>query len=462
MRAWRRRLLSALIAGAVVAVVAAVVVYVGAQVTYNRYNAIVSHDSSSVDAAMDARADLLDSAAANAAALVAQTQQGRAQALSSASASWSKFKNDFRRSWQNLSDRTNGELAAFQAADAAETDYDQAIGAMNAALAANPPNTDAARTAFLQANTVLEQRLLPALSSGLEGVKVADMGSDYASTSSTIEGWLYGVLAVSVILLAVLGAGYFLTLRMHHLLTLELIIALVLVIAVGAWVGLQLRRADTQSKVMVSEAYNSVAGVRDEIALVSQQHERESIALFDSANAATHFAAFDDFTLEVEQGLCGYAGCTAQPFTSLGAQDTIAAPVVAAGLNGETEFGLARPPLVSNATFSGEAVALETARQQYRGFLNADQAVRQQVQAGNLPAAATQSAGAVAGSYQATVAALARAGDAARSVYDSSWRSVESAMTIARVLAVGEVVAGLLLARGLWRRRAELFPVRGE
>jgi uncharacterized membrane protein YraQ (UPF0718 family) len=461
VRHWRRRLLAALVAGCIVAAAAAAIVYVAAQVAYNRYDAIVYHGSSSVDAAMDARADLLDNAAANASLLVAQTQPARDQATAAAESAWTKFQDDLRRSWENRTDRINGEFAAFEAADAAQTDYDRGIGAMKAALSANPARPEEARAAFLQANGVLEQRLLPALSSGLEAVKVEDMGSAYLSTSSVVRGWLVGVGAVSAVLVAVVLAGYYLTRRMHHLLTLELIGALIVVVAIGAWVGVQLRRADTQSKIMVADAYNSVAGVRDEIALISQQHERESIAILDAANAAGHFAAFDAFTLEAEQRLCGDSGCTANPFLASGQPDTVSPQVAKAGVAAQFEFGLPRPPLVSNVHFAGEAAALENARKQYRAFLDADKAVRTAVQANNIPAATAQSETA-ARAYQATVAALEQAGSDSRRVYDASWHSVQSAMTLARWLAAGEIVAALLLARGLWRRRAELFPVHGE
>src|SRR5207248_5235224 len=137
----------------------------------------------------------------------------------------------------------------------AETVYDAQIGAMNAAIAANPGRPDEARSAFLNAYNVLNQRLLPAIGSGLQSVKLEDIGVEYASTSSTIRGWLVTMLVSSAIVAALAVIGLVLTRRMHYRLTWEIAAALILVVAVGAWVGVQLNRADTKAKVLVSDAY---------------------------------------------------------------------------------------------------------------------------------------------------------------------------------------------------------------
>ena len=57
---WRRLLLIALIAGCVAAVAAALVVLIASVVMHDRYTAIVREGAVSVDAAQDARADILD------------------------------------------------------------------------------------------------------------------------------------------------------------------------------------------------------------------------------------------------------------------------------------------------------------------------------------------------------------------------------------------------------------------
>ena len=324
---WRRLLLIALIAGCAAAVAAALVVLIASVVMHDRYTAIVREGAVSVDAAQDARADILDSAGASADVL-AQSGEARTAARVRAAARYEDFKEHLRQSWQNRTDRMFGEFATFDAADRASTEYAGFIGAMNVAVDGN--RADEARTAFLSAYDALNRKLLPALG-GLQANKVEFMQVRYASTSSTLRGWLIAVAAVSVALVLLAGAGFWLTRRMHHRITLELVAAILLALGVGLWLSLQLRRADTQAKVLVRDAYDTVAGVRDVIALASQENTLESIAILDPTNAARHFAEFADYDTTLQQSLCGTAlppgtGCIAQPFTS--ADDTISRDAV--------------------------------------------------------------------------------------------------------------------------------------
>ncbi len=458
---FRRRLLLALLLSSLLAVVAGGVVLAANVVTYNRYRAIVNEGSISVDAAQDARADVLDNAGSNA-DLLAQTDPNlRRQDRVRASQQWESFKNHLRLSWQNQSDHAQGEFAVFNAADLASSDYAGWIGAMDAAVDANRP--DEARRAFLNAYNVLQTRLLPALL-GLQSTKVEFMAAQYASTSNTIRFWLVTLAAVTATLLLLSGFGYFLTRRMHHRFTPEIVAAILIALGISIWVGVQLRRADTQVKVMVRDAYDSVAGVRDEIALVSQERALESIAIFDPTAAATHFKEFDDYSLLFEQGLCGAADCSKTAFLAPDAgaatpAQQVAAGVVTTALQNAANFGLPRPPLIANVHFSGEPQALEAARNGYRRFLAADADIRAKVQANNTPGALATGSGQSAQAFDATVGSLNTARAASRSVYDSIWHSVQNAARIGEFLSIGMIVTALLLASGLWRRRRELFAV---
>ncbi|MHB8577233.1 MAG: hypothetical protein ACYDCQ_18125, partial [Dehalococcoidia bacterium] len=459
VQAYRRRLLMTLILGGLFGVVAAVVTLSASIVTHDRYSKIVDTGVVSVDAAQDARADLLDNASANADLLAQTDANARATARTRSQQAWTRFKEDLRRSWRNRSDSAQGEFAAFAAADAAETDYAAAIGAMNAAVDAN--RADDAHTAFLNAYTVLNQRLLPALSSGLQSVKLEDIGVEYASTSSTIRGWLVALLAASGIVAVIAIVALVLTRQMHARLTWEIAAALVLTLLIGGWLGYQLYRADTKAKVLVSDAYDMVAGVRDEVALVSQENALESIAIFDPAGAAGHFGEINDYDLLFNQRLCGVANCSASPpfvTNPQGGGDTIPPSLQIAAIQGQARFGLAQLPLVANVHFPGEASHLEAARQQYRAFLAIDADLRTQiVDSKNPGAAAAENAGKGEQQYTATIQALGLVQNDARTVYNSIWRSVEDAATIGELLAAGELIAAALLARGLWRRRHQLF-----
>lgn len=464
VRLWRELLLVALAIGCLMAVVAAAVVLAANVVMNDRYSAIVNEGAKSVDAAQSARADILDSAGASADALAATQDAQRKTALSQAASSYAAFKEQLRLSWQNRSDQTYGEYAAFSAADSASSDYAAAIGAMNAALAAG--RTDDARTAFNapdnpnSAYQVLNQRLLPALTNGLQQDKVDFMEARYASTSSTLRNWAIATGAVSVLLLLVALAGYLLTRSMHHRLTWELVLAILLALAVGAWVVAQLRRGDTQAKVLVRQAYDGVAGARDEQALISQQNALESIAIFDAGDPARvqqHFAELDDLTLQAQQNLCGKLGCVNTSFTNGG--NAVQPGVVSSALDGQDRFGLPRAPLVANVHFGKQAQDLEAARGGYLAFLQADSQLRAALAKSppDTAGAASINAGASQTAFGNTIGELALADDSARSAYIGIWHSVRDAATIGEGLALVELVVALLIGVGLWRRRQELF-----
>jgi hypothetical protein len=456
----RRRLLSLAVVGGAATLVTAAVIFAASAVTYDRYNAIVQQGSVSVDAAQNARADLLGNVGANADLLARSDQGARNQARATASDTWERFKNDLRVSWQSRGDNTYGEFAAFDAADRASTDYAADIGAMNAALDAG--RQDDARAAFLGAYAVLNQRLLPALDSGLESDKVEFMESHYASASNTIRDWLIAVAAGSAVVFTLALAGLLLARQMHHRYTVELVLAALLAAGIGSWAGVQLRRADSQTRVLVRDAYDTVAGVRDEVALLDQQKALESIAIFDPTNAPGHFKEFDDLTTRFEQGLCGAQGCTQSSFlsasTAAPVRFGIPDPVRKQVLDNQDQFGLARVPLVANVNFGGEARPLEGARNAYLAYLAADRTLRSQVSGGNSQAALATEAGAVRAQSAATEQALGTAHDVARGVYASTWHSVEDAARIGEWLTIGVVAAALAIVLGLLRRRLELTP----
>lgn len=458
LRLWRELLLAALAIGCLMAIVAAAVVLAANVVMNDRYSAIVNQGAKSVDAAQSARADILDSAGASADALAATQDAARKTALDQAASSYAAFKEQLRLSWQNRSDQTYGEYAAFSAADSASTDYAAAIGAMNAALAAG--RTDDARNAFSTAYTVLNQRLLPALTNGLQQDKVDFMEAHFASTSSTLRNWAIVTGAVSVLLLLVALGGYLLTRSMHHRLTWELVVAILLALGIGAWVVVQLRRGDTQAKVLVRQAYDSVAGARDEQALISQQNALESVAIFDASDPARvqqHFAEIDDLTLQAQQNLCGKLGCVNTSFTNGG--NAVDPNVVSSALDGQDRFGLPRAPLVANVHFGRQAQNLEAARSGYLAFLNADNQLRAALTKSppDTASAASINTGASQTAFGNTIGALSAAADSARGAYNGIWHSVRDATTIGEGLAVVELVVALLIGAGLWRRRQELF-----
>jgi hypothetical protein len=224
-------------------------------------------------------------------------------------------------------------------------------------------------------------------------------------------------------------------------------------------VVVQLRRGDTQAKVLVRQAYDGVAGVRDEQALVSQENALESIAIFDPSKAQQRFTEFDDLNLQAQQNLCGTLGCIATSFTNGGS--TVAAAVVKSALDGQDRFGLPRAPLVANVHFAGQAQALEQTRTAYQAFLAADAELRTRLTANppDTAGAAAVNAGASQTAFGNTINALTCAEGSARGAYNGIWHSVRDAAHIGEGLAAVLVLAALLIGAGLWRRRQELYVV---
>jgi len=395
--------------------------------TYNAYHTIVDEGSVSVDAALRARSAALDhmSAAATFLETTGATQQ-EAQAL--ATSRWADFNNEARISWRNLSDPTHGENTVFSAADLAASDYIQQIGAMFSYYAAG--QTPQAGQAFLDARQIMNTRLVPALG-GLEADKVEAMETTYAGVSQQITNWRYALIGVALLLVVIFLAGWLAIRRMHYRWSWPVGGALLVSAALALLMQFQLGQASSDAGVLVREGYDSVAGVQDMVALLSQGRALESIAIFDSKDAATHLSDFDQYNATVEQTLCGPVNCSQQAFLS--GNDTIAPNVRDAALAEQTRLGLPHPPLVANVNFPG------------------------QVTSGQLQAASTTSTGESAPAFAKAVQSANAAGQVARNKYDNIWQGVYFTTGLNQALALLFPLLGLLAAWGIWQRRTELF-----
>jgi hypothetical protein len=419
--------------------------------TYTAYHTIVDEGSVSVDAALRARAALLDHMSASATFLetTGQTQQ---EAAARAQERWNVFNNEFRVSWRNVTDATHGESDVYAAADRAASDYIQQIGAMYAYYGNN--QREQAGAAFLAARETLNTRLIPALG-GLEAVKVEAMEATYAGASQRISSWRDTVLIVGLLLAAILVAALFAVRRMRYRWSWPIGIALGVTLAVALWIQSQIGAASYDARVLVREAYDSVAGVQDLSALLSQGRALDSIVIFDPDQANAHLASFDQYNALVEQRLCGPRDCTAQPFLS--GTDTVAQAVKEAAEDEKDKLGLPHNPLIANVFFPGQATRYERLRADYRSWLDAHRQLETQVRAGQLEAAAATSTGASAASFSQLEASAADAVQVARSQFDRIWQSVYFNTGLGQILAVLFPLSGLLAAWGLLRRRGELF-----
>ena len=194
--ALRDRMLTLVSAVLAFSVLAGLVAGLANATTYGSYHTLVDEGSVSVDAALRARAAVLDHMGA-AATYLATTGAAHDAAYARAINSWDVYSEQSRHSWRNISDPVQGEGSVFQAADRAASDYIQQIGSMFAYDRAG--QKDQAGAAFLAARETLNSRLVPALG-GLEAVKVEDMEATYAGASGHITNWRYAVIAMTVVL----------------------------------------------------------------------------------------------------------------------------------------------------------------------------------------------------------------------------------------------------------------------
>lgn len=421
--------------------------------TYNAYHTIVSDGSISVDSALRARSAVLDHMSA-AATFLETTGAEQQQAQARAVARWSDFSNETRISWHNLSDRTHGEYDVYAAADRAASDYIQQIGAMFSYYAGG--QTAEAGTAFLAARETLNTRLVPALG-GLESVKVEAMEVTYAGAAQEITRWRYALIGAAALLVLIFVVGWFAIRRMHYRWSWPVGVALLVSAALALLMQFQLGKASDDARIMVREAYDSVAGVQDMAALLSQGRALESIAIFDPKQSATHLDSFDQYNALVEQKLCGPRDCSAAQFTQFSGDDTISPEVVDAAKGEQDRLGLPHPPLVANVHFKGQAAAYEQFRLDYRAWLDAHEQLATQVTAGQLQVASDTSAGASATAFAKVAESATAAGNLARSEYDKIWQGVYLTTGVNQGLALVFPVLGLLAAWGVWQRRSQLF-----
>lgn len=449
LRSWMLTLVSASVA---FGVLAGVVAWQANAATYNDYHTIVDEGSVSVDAALRARAAALDHMSA-AATYLETTGESRQAAARRASDSWDTFNREARISWRNISDPTHGESNVFIAADSAATQYIQQIGAMFSYVEVQ--QADRASVAFLAARETMNTRLVPALS-GLEATKVEKMEATYAGADARINRWREMTLWVGGLLAAVFLLMLLSIRRMHYRWSWPIGVGLVATALLTLGLQMQLSQAASDARVMVREAYDSVAGVQDLAALLSQERALDSIIVFDPQGTERHLTDFEQYHTLVEQRLCGPRDCTANSFLS--GDDTVSGSTGEAALQEQSKLGLPHTPLVANVHFRGQANEYEKLRQTYRDWLAAHEKIATQVKAGQRTAAADISTGESADAFSRLKASSDTATAIARSEFDIIWKRNYTLAGLGQALALIFPASGALAAWGLWQRRKELMP----
>lgn len=441
--------------------------------TLARYRQIVADSAVSADAAQAARSALLKHHSSAATFL---SQGGTAEAgteLARVEQEWESYQEELRRVWGNRSDTQFGEFTAFEAADRATWRYRAAIDAMAAFAALG--NSDAAKGAFLESHRTLVQEVLPALN-GLESVKLESMEAAYATTNAAISSWQETLLLIGGIAVGVLIVSFLLTrFWLHYAWTWELLLAALVALGLFVWFNVTLLYAANQVEVLVRDAYDTIAGVQSVEALLTQAEAMESMAIFTAGEdeafqeEATRrlgeepefLEDADQYLFLMEQQLCGDRGCTNTPFVEPGTSVAvlgISEAAAEAAANGQSKYGLPRPPLVLNAStndFEGEAEALEALRVAIQGYRQANMRLAQELAGG--ASASLEQRDSSANSYNAALDAIATEQDIVRAAFNGIYATVTDAMEVNRWLTLLFTALALLGFWGLRRRRDALF-----
>ncbi|HET9495255.1 MAG TPA: hypothetical protein VFR15_13585, partial [Chloroflexia bacterium] len=303
---------------------------------------------------------------------------------------------------------------------------------------------------------IMNTRLVPALT-GLEAVKVELMEDTYSGAAEEIARWRMAMVGAAGLLALVLLLGLFAIRRMHYRWSWPVGAALGLVVVLGLLMWYQLDRAAQDARVMVRQAYDSVAGVQDMSANMSQARALESIAIFDPEQSERHLNSFEQYHALVEQRLCGPRDCTLNSFLAAGNSERIDETVAERASEEQSLLGLPRPPLVANVAFPGQAPAYEQLRTDYRAWLDAHGTLADQVRGGDLGGASATSSGQSVTAFDKAVQSANSAAQVARAEFDKIWQGVYLTTGINRALAFAFLLAGLAAAWGIWARRSELF-----
>lgn len=423
----------------------------GSASTGDAYRALAQEGARSVDAALTARGAALDHMGAVATFL---ESGGDARYRAEAERSWHEYTEASRVSWENRTDEVHGEHAAFQAADAAARTYSEQIGAVYGFLAAG--QADRAQTTFLAARDTMNTGLVPALS-GLEAVKVEGMEEAYAGTKSRLDRWRLALLAGAALAMLGLLTGLLAVRRMRYRWSWPVGLALLGIAALTFWIQRDLQRAVADSRVLVREAYEGVAGTEDLEALVSQGRALESIAVFDRrpGQAAGHLADFAEYGALIEQKLCGPVNCTQSSFVDAGGR--LDPGVVARAIAEAEKLGLPKSPLIANAPFEGQPGTYEKVRQAYTAWLTEHGRLEKALAGGQVAEAARISRGQAAETFERLESEVETAAAVPRREFEALRDRGYSASSLGSALSVAFPIAGLAAAAGLLRRRRELF-----
>jgi hypothetical protein len=341
---------------------------------------------------------------------------------------------------------------------------------------------DLARREYLSADNNLRNRIIPALEA-LESENFDLMvdagnraGSDIARQVILVGVTTIGLAAVLTYL------SFWLRGKVRRYITLGIDIALVIAWLVPILILLELLSLPGQIATMTENAYNSISGTSRVLVVGNLANRAESSAIIDSSRADFWFAQFDENIVILEQRLCGTLGCTKSSFLTASGEidpNVLANAQSAIDLEQDYQTGIGVDetllpnaqsdlaehgvrPLIANASFDGEAQALENARVALQDYLAIHAVLTSQVSDGELDAAIELNTGADEGDSEEAfgrfVAAMDEVEAINREVFDDIWQKQQSTLPRNRIFygIVTNLAVILLVAFGVNHRFREL------
>jgi len=330
-------------------------------------------------------------------------------------------------------------------------------------LVANRSNDSLARREFLDADNHVRTWITPALQE-LESLNFDQMVAAGENAGSVIVGQLI-LFAVPGFALAFLLTylSFMVRGKVRRYVTPGIDIALVLSYVLVILVTINLADAPNKIDVMINDAYRSVSASARTLVDANLANRAESSLLLDSQNPDSWDVRYRDAMERVVLRLCGQADCTVQTFTTSG--DNLRSGAVSVGQaiaakDSERIDGII--PLVANVTFSGEATALERARQALQDYQVAHINLRNMIITEDTEGAIQFNTSTDAGTSQEAFNRFADAMEDLRQinrdVFDQTWESQRDALTRNQTLfgLIGYALIVVLLVAGISHRYREL------
>jgi hypothetical protein len=302
----------------------------------------------------------------------------------------------------------------------------------------------------------------------LEALNFQAMEDTERGAATAINGQI-ALLALVVIVLAVVltALSFWLRNRVRRVLTPGIDLAMALGWLLALLMIVDLIRTPGLLGQMVEDSYYSVSASARVLAIASQANSAQSGSVIDPGHATFWQQAFDADANSIALRLCGHPGCLSASFTN-GSTDPNASIMpgvsnIASQISPADSAAIGGiKPLVAKVNYSGEAAALEQARQAFSDYEAANAKVRDLITAKNLDDASRTATGSnpeqSGEAFARFNTAMTSERDLNRAQFDNIWQAEESGLPLHEGLfgVGGYILAIIGLALGVYHRFREL------